>query len=183
MRLCLRFRCHLIPSIARIPAENPRRVCLSAPFTAQFLVFLQLCTETCVSECAWSSAEPRSPVTHTLAPKTSALACAGGRASAILKRAKSWTSDFPSAYALWPPCRHPTLAHTRWRGKRVMAGVGEEGRADDVMREDHRERTQAATVPTCASFPSGLSGLRWRSLASSFVLLKIKKKADPYFNI
>lgn len=57
-----------------------------------------------------------------------------------------------------------------------MAGVGEEGRADDVMREDHRERTQAATVPTCASFPSGLSGLRRRFLASSFVLLKEKKK-------
>lgn len=53
-----------------------------------------------------------------------------------------------------------------------MAGVGEEGRTDDVMREDHRERTQAATVPTCASFPSGLSAL-----------LKEKKNADPYFNI
>lgn len=35
-----------------------------------------------------------------------------------------------------------------------MAGVGEEGRTDDVMREEHRERT--VTVPTCASFPSGL---------------------------
>lgn len=55
-----------------------------------------------------------------------------------------------------------------------MAGVGEDGRTDDVMREDHRERTV-----TCASFPSG----RWRFLASSFVLLKEKKNADPYFNI
>lgn len=59
--------------------------------------------------------------------------------------------------------------------KRVMAGVGEEGRTDDVMREDHRERTQAVTVPTCASFPSGFSALCRRFLASSFVLLKEKK--------
>lgn len=162
------------PDPRRSPAAE--RICLPAPLTARFLAFLRLCSETGVSECVWSSAEPRSPVTHTLAPNTSALASAGGRASAILKRAKSWTSDFPSGYALWPPCRHPTLAPIGWRGKRVTAGVGEGGGADDAMREDHRERTRAVTAPPCGSFPPGLAAPRWRFLASSFVLRKEKNK-------
>lgn len=39
-----------------------------------------------------------------------------------------------------------------------MAVVGEEGRRDDVMREDHDQHTEAVTVTTCVSIAFSTGG-------------------------
>lgn len=74
----------------------------------------------------------------------------------------------------WPPCRHPTVAYIGWLGKCVMAVVGEEGRRDDVMREDQEQHAEAVTVPTCVSAPFSR-----RFFSRTFATKWGKKITDP----
>lgn len=61
-----------------------------------------------------------------------------------------------------------------------MAVVGEEGRSDDVMREDHELHTEAVTVNTYVCIPFSTGGF---FLASSHLPLREKKnpKSGPLF--